>query len=139
MNFHGYRRGDGRVGVRNHVLILSPTGLTSAAAQRVAGLVRGTVCIASGFGRGQVAADAQLHFDTLAGLARNPNVAAVLVLAAADDIVRSYVDAIAATGKPVTGLSLPGCCRSLWVRTPRGISPQISMLAVKISASAARA
>lgn len=109
MNFHGYRRGDGRVGVRNHVLILSPTGLTSAAAQRVAGLVRGTVCIASGFGRGQVAADAQLHFDTLAGLARNPNVAAVLVLAAADDIVRSYVDAIAATGKPVTGLSLPGC------------------------------
>src|SRR5262245_53993388 len=45
--FDGYRRPDGRVGVRNHVLVLSPTGLTSAAAQRVASLVRGTVCVTS--------------------------------------------------------------------------------------------
>ena len=84
--FLGYRRSDGRVGVRNHVLVLSPTGLTSAAAQRIAGLVRGTVCVTSGFGRGQVAADARLHFDTLAGLAIHPNVAAVLVVSASDDI-----------------------------------------------------
>ena len=69
-SFDGYRRGDGRVGVRNHVLVLSPTGLTSAAARRIAGLVRGTVCVASGYGRGQVAADAKLHFDTLAGSPR---------------------------------------------------------------------
>ena len=46
--FDGYRRRDGRVGVRNHVLVLSPTGLTSAAARRVASLVRGTVCVAVG-------------------------------------------------------------------------------------------
>ena len=74
--FAGFRRPDGRVGVRNHVLVLSPTGLTSAAAQRVSSLVRGTICVTSGFGRGQVAADAKLHFDTLAGLASHPNVAA---------------------------------------------------------------
>jgi len=106
--FAGYRRPDGRVGVRNHVLVLSPTGLTSAAAQRVASLVRGTVCVTSGYGRGQVAADAQLHFDTLAGLATHPNVAAVVVLSAADDISRSYADAVAAAGKPAVALSLPG-------------------------------
>ena len=63
--FDGYRRADGRAGVRNHVLVLSPTGLTSAAAARIGALVRGTVCVTSGYGRGQVAADAQLQFDTL--------------------------------------------------------------------------
>ncbi|MEP7276076.1 MAG: UxaA family hydrolase, partial [Betaproteobacteria bacterium] len=91
--FEGYRRDDGRVGVRNHVLVLSPTGLTSAAATRVAALVKGTVCVTSGFGRGQVGADAQLHFDTLAGLAAHPNVAAVVVLSAADDISQAYAGA----------------------------------------------
>ncbi|HEX4883944.1 MAG TPA: UxaA family hydrolase, partial [Casimicrobiaceae bacterium] len=106
--FDGYRRADGRVGVRNHVLVLSATGLTSAAATRIAGLVRGTICVATGYGRGQVADDAALQFDTLTGLAAHPNVAAVLVVSAGDDITRSYVEAVEASGKPVVGLSLPG-------------------------------
>ncbi|MEJ7667452.1 MAG: UxaA family hydrolase [Casimicrobiaceae bacterium] len=106
--FHGYRRVDGRVGVRNNVLILSPTGLTSAAASRVAGLVRGTIGVTSGFGRGQVTADARLHFDTLLGLACHPNIAATVVLSAGDDITGAFVNAITATGKPAVGLSLPG-------------------------------
>jgi altronate dehydratase large subunit len=106
--FDGFRRADGRVGVRNHVLVLSPTGLTSAAAQRAAALVRGTVCVTSGFGRGQVGADAKLHFDTLAGLASHPNVAALVVISAADEISAAYVDAAVAAGKPAVGLSLPG-------------------------------
>ena len=105
--FDGYRRADGRAGVRNHVLILSPTGLTSSAASRICGLVRGTICVTSGYGRGQVAADAALHFDTLAGLACHPNVAAALVISAGDDITQAFVDAIGATHKPVVGLSLP--------------------------------
>jgi len=102
-----YRRPDGRAGVRNHVLVLSPTGLTSQAAIRVSALVRGTICVTSGYGRGQIGVDAKLQFDTLVGLATNPNVAATLVLAAGSDIVQSYVDAIAPTGRPVQGYSLP--------------------------------
>jgi altronate dehydratase large subunit len=105
--FDGYRRADGRVGVRNHVLVLSPTGLTSAAAVRVSSLVRGTVCVTTGYGRGQVGADAKLQFDTLTGLACHPNIAAVVVLSAGPDITTAYVDAIAATGKPVIGHALP--------------------------------
>jgi len=105
--FQGYRRPDGRVGIRNLVLVLAPTGLTATAAARIAGLVRGAVCIASGYGRGQVGADARLHFDTLTGLAGHPNVAAVLVVAAGTDISERYVEALRATGKPVVGLSLP--------------------------------
>ena len=106
--FLGYRRADGRVGVRNHVLVLSPTGLTSAAARRVCALVHGTICVATGYGRGQFGADASLQFDTLAGLATHPNVAAVVVLSAADEISDKYVDAIKASGKPAIGFSLPG-------------------------------
>jgi len=106
--FDGYRRPDGRVGVRNHVLVLSPTGLTSMAAQRVSSLVKGTICVTSGYGRGQVGADAKLHFETLSGLACHPNVAAVVVLAADDGIARSYADAAARSGKPAVALSLPG-------------------------------
>ena len=105
--FAGFHRPDGRAGVRNHVLVLSATGLTSAAATRIASLVQGTVCVTTGYGRGQVTADAQLMFETLTGLATHPNVAATLVLAAGADIAARYVDAIGATGKPVKGISLP--------------------------------
>ena len=105
--FHGYRRADRRVGVRNHVLVLSPTGLTSAAARRIHAAVRGTVCVTSGFGRGQLADDARLHFDTLTGLMTHPNVAGVVVVAAGPDIARSYADAAAGADKPCVALCLP--------------------------------
>jgi len=105
--FQGYRRADRRVGVRNHVLVLSPTGLTSAAARRIHAAVRGTVCVTSGFGRGQLADDARLHFDTLAGLSTHPNVAAVVVVAAGPDIAQRYAEAAAGAGKPCVALSLP--------------------------------
>jgi altronate dehydratase large subunit len=119
--FAGYRRADGGVGVRNHVLVLSPTGLTSAAAQRIAGLVRGTIVVTSGYGRGQVGDDAQLHFDTLCGLARHPNVAAVLVVAAADAIAQPYVDAVRGTGRPAEALSLPGVNEDALALVDRGV------------------
>lgn len=119
--FDGYRRADGGVGVRNHVLVLSPTGLTSAAAQRIAGLVLGTVVVSSGYGRGQVGDDAQLHFDTLCGLARHPNTAAVLVVAAADAIAQPYVDAVRATGRPAEALSLPGVHEDALALVDRGV------------------
>lgn len=119
--FAGYRRGDGRVGVRNHVLVLSPTGLTSAAAQRIAHLVSGSVAITSGYGRGQVGDDAQLHFDTLAGLARNPNVSRVLVISAADAITEPYLDAMREIGTPADGLSLPDVREDALALVDRGV------------------
>lgn len=106
-DFAGYRRADGRVGVRNHVLVLSPTGLTSAAATRVSSLVRGTICVTSGYGRGQVGADARLHQTLLLGLAGHPNVAAVLLMCAGSDIARAYAQALEGSGKPVVALALP--------------------------------
>ncbi len=35
-SFEGYQRADGRAGVRNRLLVLSPTGLTGPTARRIA-------------------------------------------------------------------------------------------------------
>ena len=99
--FAGYRRGDGRYGVRNHVLVLGMNGLVARAAARVAKSVAGCVPLLSPYGRGQYGADRDAHTAQLAGLAGNPNVAATLVVGAdrrsADEMVR----ALGAAQKPV--------------------------------------
>src|SRR5206468_11170274 len=80
--FAGYRREDGRYGVRNHVLVLGLNGLVMSAAARIAGNVAGTVLFASPYGRGQFGADRSAHRTQLVGLGRNPNIAATLVVGA---------------------------------------------------------
>jgi altronate dehydratase large subunit len=133
--FDGYRRSDGGVGVRNHVLVLSPTGLTSAAAQRIAHLVAGTVAVTSGYGRGQVGEDERLHFATLSGLACHPNVAGVLVVSAADAITEPYLDALRRTGNSAEGLSLPSVHEDALTLVDRGVRAAARLVR---SASSAR-
>ena len=43
--FQGYRRENGRVGVRNHVLILPVDDLSNAACEAVANNIKGTLAI----------------------------------------------------------------------------------------------
>src|ERR1700757_4051334 len=104
--FRGYRRENGRVGVRNHVLILPVDDLSNAAAEAVANNIKGTLAIPHPYGRLQFGADLELHFHTLIGTGSNPNVAAVIVIGIEDGWTRRVVDAIAATGKPVTGYGI---------------------------------
>lgn len=104
--FAGYRRADGRYGIRNRVLVLGINGLVAAAARRVADHVSGCLVVASSYGRGQIGADRELHFAQLVGLARNPNIAATLVVGADRPMTDSFVAAIAAAGKPVESVAL---------------------------------
>ena len=78
--FWGYRRGNGRVGVRNHVIIVPLEDLSNAAAEAVANSIKGTIAIPHPYGRLQFGADLDLHFRTLIGTGANPNVAAVVVI-----------------------------------------------------------
>ncbi|MBL8700860.1 MAG: UxaA family hydrolase [Alphaproteobacteria bacterium] len=104
--FLGFRRADGRVGTRNHVAVLSILGLVTAPARRIAQAVRGTLLVASPYGRGQFGEDKLVHERQLVGLGRNPNVAAVLVVGA-DRVTADRVAAgIAQTGKPVEVVAL---------------------------------
>src|SRR5256885_4706547 len=79
-SFWGYRRENGRVGVRNHVVILPVDDLSNAAAQAVENSIKGTLALPHPYGRLQFGADLELHFRTLIGAGSNPNVAAVIVI-----------------------------------------------------------
>src|SRR5438045_7460418 len=104
--FLGYRRGNGRVGVRNHVIILPVDYLSNAACEAVANNIKGTLAIPHPYGRLQFGADLELHFRTLIGTGSNPNVAAVVVIGIEDQWTKRVVDAIAKTGKPVVGFGI---------------------------------
>ncbi|MFT5113587.1 MAG: (2R)-sulfolactate sulfo-lyase subunit beta [Parasphingorhabdus sp.] len=105
-SFHGYRRENNRVGVRNHVIILPVDDLSNAVCESVANNIKGTMAIPHPYGRLQFGADLDLHFRTLIGTGSNPNVAAVVVVGIEDGWTKRIVDGIAATGKPVTGFGI---------------------------------
>jgi len=104
--FRGYRRDNGRVGVRNHVIVLPVDDISNAAAEAVANNIKGTLALPHPYGRLQFGEDLELHFRTLIGTGSNPNVAAVIVVGIEEGWTKRVVDGIAATGKPVAGFSI---------------------------------
>lgn len=108
MQFWGYRRPDGRVGVRNHVLILPTITCATQTAQRVTELVSGTVTFIHQHGCAQVGIDYDQTFRTYAGMGMNPNVYGVIVLGLGCEThqAHSVADEIAKCGKPVQTVSI---------------------------------
>ena len=104
--FLGFRRENGRVGVRNHVIILPVDDLSNAACEAVAHNIPGTMALPHPYGRLQFGEDLDLHFRTLIGTGSNPNVAAVVVIGIENQWTQKIVEGIAATGKPVTGFGI---------------------------------
>lgn len=106
LTFQGYKRSNGRIGVRNHVLILPLDDISNAACEAVANNIKGTLAIPHAYGRLQFGEDLELHFRTLIGTGSNPNVAAVVVIGIEPEWTKRVVDGIAETGKPVQGFSI---------------------------------
>ena len=104
--FMAYRRENGRVGIRNHVIILPLDDLSNAACEAVANNVKGTLALPHAYGRLQFGEDLDLHFRTLIGVGSNPNVAAVIVIGIEPQWTKRVVDGIAKTGKPVEGFAI---------------------------------
>ena len=104
--FMGYRRENGRVGVRNHVVILPVDDISNAACEAVASHIQGTMAIPHSYGRLQFGADLDLHFRTMIGTGSNPNVAAVVVIGIEPGWTQIIADGIAKTGKPVAAYSI---------------------------------
>jgi (2R)-sulfolactate sulfo-lyase subunit beta len=107
-SFRGWRRENGRVGVRNHVVLLPLDDLSNASCEAVANHIKGTLALPHSYGRLQFGDDLELHFRTLIGTGSNPNVAAVVVIGIEDGWTKRVVDGIAKTGKPVTGFGIEG-------------------------------
>jgi (2R)-sulfolactate sulfo-lyase subunit beta len=107
-DFYGFRRENGRVGIRNHVVILPLDDLSNAACEAVANNIKGTLALPHPYGRLQFGEDLELHFRTLIGTGSNPNVAACVVIGIEPEWTERVVKGIAKTGKPVAGFSIEG-------------------------------
>lgn len=80
MDFMGWKRPDGRVGIRNHVLVLPASVCASDVADMISRRVSGTVSFHNQNGCSQVPSDQQLTMDIMAGYAANPNVWGTLIV-----------------------------------------------------------
>ncbi|WBW49858.1 UxaA family hydrolase [Peptoniphilus equinus] len=73
-NFLGYKRSDGRIGIRNHVLILPCSVCASDTTRIIASQVNGTVTFNMQLGCSQLGDDFEYTLDTISGFAANPNI-----------------------------------------------------------------
>jgi altronate dehydratase large subunit len=80
MNFHGYRRMDGRAGTRNIVLVIPSVGCSQEAARSIAKGLKGAVHLPNILGCGQMGDDRRILKRTLIGFGANPNVFGVPVV-----------------------------------------------------------
>ena len=107
--FQGYRRADGRVGVRNHLLVVPTVICASVVAERVAAAVApiGTA-LPHTAGCGQLGPDMHTTHDTLAAYCRHPNVGAVLVIAlGCEQVVAQHLaEAARQAGKPAQVIAI---------------------------------
>src|SRR6266702_3773122 len=101
--FLGYRRPGGRIGVRNHVLVVPTVICSAVVAERVAASIApvGTA-LPHLAGCGQLGPDLTVTHETLAAYCRHPNVGAVLVVAlGCEQVVAQYVaEEARRAGKP---------------------------------------
>ena len=108
--FLGYRRADGTVGIRNHLLVVPSVVCANTVAQRVASLIPGAVSIPHPHGCAQVGDDVVLTEKVLAGAAANPNVGAALVIGLGCETCQSGTVAdlaqALAPGKPIESFSI---------------------------------
>src|SRR3954452_9639838 len=94
-----YRRENGRVGVRNHVVILPVDDISNACAEKVAAMVPGTLALPHAHGRLQFGEDLDLFFRTMIGTGSNPNVAAAVAIGIGAGWTQRILNGIRKTGK----------------------------------------
>lgn len=80
MKFSGYHRPDGKVGIRNHVLILPTCACASESCRIVASQVKGSVNVVINTGCSDVAGNTEMTQRILRGFACNGNVYGIIII-----------------------------------------------------------
>jgi len=108
MKFLGYRRSNGKVGIRNHVLIFPTIVCASEVARIISNEVPGTVCAIHGCGCGHVGEDKEQVIRTMVGFTGHPNVAGVLLVGLGCEVITPDVIAgeLAKVGQRVETISI---------------------------------
>lgn len=135
MQFWGYKRKEGRAGLRNHVLILPACACGSESARVVASQVRGAVNIVFNTGCSDVAANTAMSQKVLTGFACNPNVYGVVIIGLGCETVphkelREKIQSM--TSKPVVSFGIQeegGTLRTIEkaVRAARDMAAEAAM------------
>lgn len=104
----GYRRPDGTVGVRNHVIVINSVAEVAGIVRRIAGAVPGVVPVTHQHGYAQFPEDREQTVRTLVGNAANPNVAAALFigLGGEEEMAHELAQKVQAQGRKAHALIL---------------------------------
>ena len=89
MDFWGFRRKNGAVGIRNHVLVMPTVVCANQVARGIAANLKGVVWFEHQHGCGQLGADAEITKKVLVGHGSHPNVYGVIVLGLGCETVRA--------------------------------------------------
>lgn len=111
ISYYGYKRENGQYGIRNHVVVMPTCICSSETAARIGDQVENAVVLPVKDGCCQIGADYEQTVRTLIGIGRNPNVAAVLIVALGCEGIQKevLVEGIRAVGKPVKEISIQDC------------------------------
>jgi altronate dehydratase large subunit len=104
--FLGYRRANGTIGIRNHVLVLAVMDNVNGVVKNISQLVSPSLPVTVWYGRGQFGEDDVLFRRTQTGLATNPNIASVLVVSLEKVSAQKVAQDIAERGVPVEYISV---------------------------------
>ncbi len=101
--FQGYRRPNGEVGIRNHLLLIPTVICANQVVNRISQLVADTIPIPHQHGCSQIGADKDRTFDVLAGTGKNPNVGGVIIISLGCEVIdpTALAEAIRVTGKKI--------------------------------------
>jgi len=80
LEWRGYSRADGRVGIRNHRIVLSTVALTDRLAASIASMDRDSLCVTGAFSRGLQKTDEHMVERFIQSVLTHPNVGAALVI-----------------------------------------------------------
>ena len=125
----GWRRQDGRIGLRNHVIAFSTVALTDRVTALAAARVAGVLPVIPGFQRGVRGADAVLQAEMIRAIVDHPNVGAALVITHDRGAAGELTSAFARQQKPVTVIAL---------MEQRGVQSAIDVMASGLQALSAK-
>ncbi len=104
MEFSGYRRKDGRVGVRNHVLVMSSVSCANGVVEAIGRALPEVIVITHSYGCGYGPEDINVSLRTLSGILNNPNVGAALVVGLGCEVLTAGLLTQSVGHKPVKTL-----------------------------------
>lgn len=105
----GYRRPNGKIGIRNHLLIIPTVICANHVANRIQQAVPASVAIPHQHGCSQIGEDKDRTHKLLAGMGKNPNVGAVLLISLGCEVIDAKVlkkEIEEETGKPVEWIDI---------------------------------